>query len=101
MVANIENNLCIDKNQIYSVGWSCGGSMSYALACARPNVFRGVAVMSGTNLSGCSPGTQPVAYYAQHGVHDSVLNVGLGRGIRGTFVRDNQRTTEPPGASDW
>ncbi|CEJ59618.1 Putative Fungal cellulose binding domain protein [Penicillium brasilianum] len=96
MVANIENNLCVDKNQVYSMGWSYGGSMSYALACARPNVFRGVAVMSGANLSGCSPGTQPVAYYAQHGVHDSVLNIGLGRGIRDTFVQNNKCTTQSP-----
>ena len=46
--------------------------MSYAVACARPAVFRAVAFLSGANLSGCSPGTQPVAYLGLHGTHDSV-----------------------------
>ncbi|KAF7175427.1 hypothetical protein CNMCM7691_008528 [Aspergillus felis] len=96
MLATLKTNLCIDENQIYSMGWSYGGSMSYALACARPEVFRGVAVMSGANLSGCSPGTQPVAYYAQHGVSDSVLPIALGRQIRDTFVTDNHCNPQNP-----
>lgn len=90
----LQSELCIDNDQIYSMGWSYGGSMSYALACARPDVFRGVAVMSGANLSGCSPGTQPVAYYAQHGVSDNVLPINLGRSIRDTFVKDNKCTAQ-------
>lgn len=96
ILATLQANLCIDETQIYSMGWSYGGSMSYALACARPNVFRGVAVMSGANLSGCSPGTQPVAYYAQHGVSDSVLPIARGRSIRDTFVTDNHCTPQNP-----
>ncbi|GAB1214371.1 hypothetical protein ATERTT37_003533 [Aspergillus terreus] len=96
MLSTLQGDLCIDKTQIYSMGWSYGGSMSYALACARPNVFRGVAVMSGANLSGCSPGTQPVAYYAQHGVSDTVLSISLGRQIRDTFVKDNGCTAQNP-----
>ncbi|KAF7718587.1 Feruloyl esterase [Penicillium ucsense] len=90
----LQAELCIDNSQIYSMGWSYGGSMSYALACARPDVFRGVAVMSGANLSGCSPGTQPVAYYAQHGVSDTVLPIDRGRSIRDTFVKDNKCTAQ-------
>lgn len=97
MLSTLENALCIDKTQVYSMGWSYGGAMSYALACARPDVFRAVAVMSGANLSGCSPGSQPVAYYAQHGVSDSVLPFTLGEQIRDTFVKDNGCTaTNPP-----
>ncbi|KAL5364388.1 Alpha/Beta hydrolase protein [Aspergillus floccosus] len=96
ILATLQKDLCIDKTQIYSMGWSYGGSMSYALACARPDVFRGVAVMSGANLSGCSPGTQPVAYYAQHGISDSVLPINLGRQIRDTFVKDNHCATQNP-----
>lgn len=97
MLSTLENALCIDKTQVYSMGWSYGGAMSYALACARPDVFRAVAVMSGANLSGCSPGSQPVAYYAQHGVSDSVLPFTLGEQIRDTFVKDNACTaTNPP-----
>ena len=76
------------------MGWSYGGAMSYAVACARPTVFRAVAVLSGANLSGCSGGTQPVAYLGIHGIHDSVLNISLGRTLRDTFVRNNGCTAQ-------
>ncbi|WP_433364414.1 cellulose binding domain-containing protein [Actinoplanes sp. CA-142083] len=92
----IEGDLCVDTSQLFALGWSYGGSMSYAVACARPAVFRAVAVLSGANLSGCSPGTQPVAYLGIHGTHDSVLNISLGRSIRDTFVRNNGCTPQNP-----
>lgn len=96
ILATLKAALCIDETQIYSMGWSYGGSMTYALACSRPDVFRAVAVMSGANLSGCSPGTQPVAYYGQHGVNDTVLPIALGEAIRDTFVDDNDCTPQNP-----
>ena len=52
--------------------------MSYAIACARANVFRAVAVYSGAQLSGCSGGTQPIAYFGLHGISDNVLNISVG-----------------------
>jgi poly(3-hydroxybutyrate) depolymerase len=96
LTALIEGDLCVDTSQLFALGWSYGGSMSYAVACARPEVFRAVAVLSGANLSGCSPGTQPVAYLGIHGIHDSVLNISLGRSIRDTFVRNNGCTAQSP-----
>ncbi|MFG1992579.1 cellulose binding domain-containing protein [Actinoplanes sp. NPDC048988] len=96
LVSLIQGDLCVDTTQLFALGWSYGGSMSYAVACARPAVFRAVAVLSGANLSGCSPGTQPVAYFGIHGTHDSVLNISLGRSIRDTFVRNNGCTAQNP-----
>ena len=52
--------------------------MSYALACARANVFRAVAVYAGGQLSGCSGGSQPIAYLGIHGIGDPVLNISAG-----------------------
>jgi poly(3-hydroxybutyrate) depolymerase len=92
----VESNLCVDTSQLFAMGWSYGGAMSYAIACARPNVFRGVVVYSGANLSGCSGGTQPVAYFGIHGTHDSVLNISNGRSLRDTFVRNNGCTAQTP-----
>ncbi|HST83744.1 MAG TPA: cellulose binding domain-containing protein [Kineosporiaceae bacterium] len=91
-----QNNLCVDASLIFAMGWSYGGAMSYALACARPAVFRAVVVYSGANLSGCSGGTQPVAYFGIHGTHDSVLNISNGRSLRDTFVRNNGCTAQTP-----
>jgi poly(3-hydroxybutyrate) depolymerase len=96
LTALIEGDLCVDTSQLFALGWSYGGSMSYAVACARPTVFRAVAVLSGANLSGCDPGTQPVAYLGIHGIHDSVLNISLGRSIRDTFVRNNGCAAQNP-----
>jgi poly(3-hydroxybutyrate) depolymerase len=96
LTALIEGDLCVDTSQLFALGWSYGGAMSYAVACARPAVFRAVAVISGANLSGCSGGTQPVAYLGIHGTHDSVLNISQGRAIRDTFVRNNGCTAQSP-----
>jgi len=92
----IEGGLCVDTTQVFALGWSYGGAMSYAIACARPTVFRAVAVLSGANLSGCNGGTQPVAYFGIHGIHDSVLNISNGRSLRDTFVRNNGCTPQTP-----
>ncbi|GIF02423.1 cellulose binding domain-containing protein [Paractinoplanes rishiriensis] len=92
----VENDLCVDTTQRFALGWSYGGSMSYALACARPAVFRAVVAYSGAQLSGCAGGTQPVAYFGIHGTRDSVLGVNLGRQIRDTFVRVNGCTAQNP-----
>ena len=41
----LENDLCVDTTQRFALGWSYGGAMSYAVACARPTVFRAVTVL--------------------------------------------------------
>ncbi|MDQ3789732.1 MAG: poly(3-hydroxybutyrate) depolymerase, partial [Actinomycetota bacterium] len=96
MIRRIENDLCVDTTQRFALGFSYGGGMSYALACARATTFRAVAVYSGAQLSGCSGGTQPIAYMGIHGISDSVLNISLGRGLRDTFVRNNGCTPQNP-----
>jgi poly(3-hydroxybutyrate) depolymerase len=89
MIRLIENDLCVDTTQLFSLGFSYGGGMSYALACARATVFRAVAVYSGGQLSGCSGGTQPIAYIGLHGLRDPVLNISAGRTLRDRFVKNN------------
>jgi hypothetical protein len=103
MVRLIENDLCVDTSQLFALGFSYGGGMSYSLACNRANVFRAVAVYSGGQLSGCSGGQLPIAYMGIHGVSDPVLNISNGRSLRDTFVRANgcnaQNPPEPPAGS--
>jgi poly(3-hydroxybutyrate) depolymerase len=92
----LDNSLCVDTTQIFSTGFSYGAAMTYALACARPTTFRAVAVYSGANLSGCTGGTQPVAYIGLHGLRDNVLPIASGRALRDTFVRNNGCTPQNP-----
>ncbi|MFC7384613.1 lectin [Sphaerisporangium rhizosphaerae] len=96
MLNQIEAGLCVDTSQVFSAGFSYGGSMTYALACARPTVFRAVAVYSGGQLSGCSGGTQPVAYIGVHGLRDGTLSIATGRSLRDTFVRNNGCAAQNP-----
>ncbi|OLF14764.1 cellulose binding domain-containing protein [Actinophytocola xanthii] len=96
MLRQLQAALCVDTTQIFAGGFSYGGGMSYALACARANVFRAVVVYSGAQLSGCSGGTQPIAYMGIHGLTDNVLNISMGRSLRDTFVRNNGCTPQNP-----
>ncbi len=75
MIQRIEADLCVDTAQRFALGFSYGGGMSYALACARATTFRAVAVYSGAQLSGCSGGTQPVAYIGLHGLRDGAQHL--------------------------
>ncbi|MEQ4723506.1 lectin [Nonomuraea sp. B19D2] len=96
MIRRIEADLCVDTAQRFALGFSYGGGMSYALACARATVFRAVAVYAGGQLSGCSGGTEPVAYIGLHGLRDPVLNISAGRSLRDRFVRNNGCTPQNP-----
>lgn len=89
MLRRLEADLCVDTTQRFALGFSYGAAMSYALACSRATVFRAVAVQSGGLLSGCSGGTQPIAYLGVHGLRDNVLGISGGRALRDRFVTNN------------
>jgi poly(3-hydroxybutyrate) depolymerase len=94
MMRRIEDDLCVDTAQRFALGFSYGGAMGYALACARATAFRAVAVIGAPReLSGCSGGTQPIAYMGIHGISD---NIGSGRALRDRFVRNNGCTAQNP-----
>ncbi|KAK3985871.1 Alpha/Beta hydrolase protein [Cladorrhinum sp. PSN332] len=97
MIRHIEDALCVNKRQRFSLGFSYGGSMTFSLACSRAKEFRAVAVIGGGQLSGCDGGSDPIAYLGIHGVSDGTLNVGGGRAMRDRFVRNNgcQNTNAP------
>ena len=89
ILKTVSDDLCIDTSRVFSTGFSYGAAMSYALACARADVFRAVAVMSGNPLSGCDPGTKPIGYYQQHGTNDTVLSIARATPMRDKFARLN------------
>lgn len=105
VVAQIEDNFCINKNSILATGWSYGGSMSYRTACSRPLSatgtaswgVRAIAIYSAAQLSGnCTP-NNPVAVYASHGTHDSVLNYdSMGLPLSQNFAKANGCTWATP-----
>jgi poly(3-hydroxybutyrate) depolymerase len=96
MLRRIEADLCVDTALRFAMGFSYGGGMSYALACARATVFRAVVVYAGAQLSGCSGGSQPIAYFGMHGLTDNVLNISMGRSLRDKFVANNGCAPQTP-----
>ena len=72
LVNMIKSEFCIDTTRVFAEGFSMGGSMSYALACEAPDIFRAVAVHSGGGMSGCNKKNKPVAYFMTHGTTDNV-----------------------------
>ncbi len=103
VVAQIEENFCVDTNHIFATGWSYGGAMSYEMACARPlgetnGYIRGVAVYSGSPqiTAGPCPPKKQVAYYASHGTQDNVLQYSGGQSMAQNFATINGCTWATP-----
>jgi len=86
MLAELENNLCINEKRRFANGFSYGGGMSFSLACSRGDKLAAIAVYAGAQLSGCSGGTTPVPYFGAHGISDNVLNISQGRALRDKFL---------------
>jgi len=94
MLAKFEADLCIDKNRVFSAGFSAGAMMTVTLGCARGDVFRGIAVMSGSTQLGCTTGTHPVAYWASHGTMDTTVPIANGQAARDEFAKRNHCGTQ-------
>jgi poly(3-hydroxybutyrate) depolymerase len=90
----IKGDLCIDTTRIFSMGFSYGGGMSFAIACARAKVFRAVAIYAGAQLSGCTGGTDPIAYIGFHSINDGTCNYAGGESLRNKFVTNNGCTPQ-------
>jgi hypothetical protein len=96
MVELIQENYCVDNTHIFSNGFSFGGGMSYAIACARAAVFRGVAIYNGAQLSGCQGGNDPIAFWQMHGLTDGTLGFDGSLALRDRFVKNNGCTAQNP-----
>jgi poly(3-hydroxybutyrate) depolymerase len=67
--------------------------MTIRIACARSDVFRGVAPMSGSLPSPCPTG-QHIAYWASHATNDQTIPQSQGQAARDEFVKRNHCGTQ-------
>jgi len=99
MVADVEGKYCVDTKRVFSVGFSYGGMMSFALGCEMSDTFRAIAPMSGALYSDPScKGTGPhVAMWGSHGLSDTVVPIDNGRAARDKILAENHcgTTTTP------
>jgi poly(3-hydroxybutyrate) depolymerase len=78
MIKKFESELCVDESRIFSSGFSMGGSMSYALACAMPDTIRAIAMHEGGSMSGCDQSHRgPVPAIITVGTQDNWPNMGV------------------------
>jgi poly(3-hydroxybutyrate) depolymerase len=94
LITLIESEFCIDKTRVFCEGFSMGGSMSYAMACAMGDVVRAIAVHSGGSMSGCVAHSKPVAYFMTHGTQDTMCDyTTFGLKILADFAKVDGCTT--------
>jgi hypothetical protein len=96
MLELLENNYCVDTTHVITNGFSYGGGMSYAIACARANVFRAAAIYEGAQISGCDGGNDPIALWQMVGLEDTICSLDLAKPIRDRFVKNNECTEQDP-----
>lgn len=90
MIDSLESNFCVDKNRLFSTGFSYGGIMSLTLGCQMPDVFRAIGVMSGTMFGGTSSCVnKPIPAWFTHGDADPTLNISGGESARDALIKRN------------
>lgn len=99
ILAAFQDDLCIDIDRIFSVGFSYGGMMSFAIACEMGDVFRAIAPLSGALYSGCGNGNAPIAMWGSHGTSDDVVPIDDGRAGLQEVLERNHCSTETTATS--
>ncbi len=80
-IEELKQKHSIDENQIYLCGFSQGGIMSYSVGLTRPDLLKGIAVMSGRLLEDVKPliikneKLKQLNIFISHGTNDPVLNI--------------------------
>jgi polyhydroxybutyrate depolymerase len=82
IVTDIARFMKFDPARVFAAGFSNGGFMCYRLACERPKLFAGVAVVGavqGVSMEGAEQG-EPISLIHIHGRHDKNVNYDGGIG---------------------
>ncbi|KAG6579894.1 Feruloyl esterase [Phytophthora cinnamomi] len=98
------DELCVDQEQRFVVGFSFGGSMTNAIAkSGRGTTFKAAAVLSGTDYTTAIGEPVPIGFFVSHGVSDPANPISKGRSVRDVFVEVNgctgQTAPDPAGGS--
>ena len=80
-INELKNEHPFDEHQVYLVGFSQGAIMSYSVGLTRPDLIKGVAIMSGRLLEEVKPlikqdeKLKQLNIFISHGTNDPVLNI--------------------------
>lgn len=91
MLDTIAKRYCIDRERIFSYGFSAGASFSNLLACERGDVLRANAAIAGWRRGGNCKGK--VASWFLHDIDDKVVAIDEGRSARDRALKVNGCST--------
>lgn len=74
LLAELEDELCIDADRVYATGMSNGAGMAMALACTDPARWAAVAPVAAVNMTTSCPADGPVSTVAFHGDADPLVD---------------------------
>jgi len=80
-IGELKQQYSIDEKQVYLCGFSQGAIMSFSVGLTRPDLVKGIAIMSGRLLDEVKPliasndQLQHLKVFISHGNEDPVLNV--------------------------
>lgn len=80
-IGQLQKKFDFDAKQVYLCGFSQGGIMSYSIALTKPEIIKGIAVMSGRLLPEIKPFAAPddklkkLDIFISHGTADAVLSI--------------------------
>ncbi len=99
ILRDVEASYCVDTRAVFAVGFSYGGWMANALACARPGVLRGIASIEGGGPN--VPCSGRVAAMIIHGGGDFDEPLTSGEATRDHWLAANgcgksARASSPP-----
>lgn len=88
MLEDLKSKIRFKEDQVFAIGMSNGGMMAYRLACEAPELFKGIASVTGTdNTVTCSP-ERAISILHIHALDDPnvLYNGGKGEGaFKGKF----------------
>lgn len=87
LVTKMTENYCVKRDEIFVVGHSLGGYMTYKLGCLRGDVIRAIAVVGGASYAGkCE---YPVATQILHRPDDHLVSYNQGEQMLRQFQELN------------
>lgn len=84
-ITQIKERYVVDSNEIYLCGFSQGGIMSYSIGLTRPDLIKGIAVMSGRLLEEIrnyiikNHKMRQLKVFIAHGIQDNTLSIQYAR----------------------
>lgn len=97
MLKDLKSKIRFQEDKVFAIGMSNGGMMAYRLACEAPELFKGIASVTGPdNTINCNP-EKAIDVLHIHAKDDPIALIGGGKGQRafmGKYPPINFRSLE-------